>query len=56
MSNEQKLVLVLLNTAIEYKKRMELSSDNKIMLKVKSGEIEKLGLLFERYKQSLFRY
>jgi len=35
---------------------MELSSDNNIMLQVKSGEIDKLGLLFERYKKPLFGY
>jgi RNA polymerase sigma-70 factor (ECF subfamily) len=35
---------------------MELSSDNTIMLQVKSGEIDKLGLLFERYKKPLFGY
>ena len=35
---------------------MDLSSDNNIMRQVKSGNIEKLGLLFERYKQPLFGY
>ncbi len=35
---------------------MELSSDNNIMLMVKSGEIDRLGLLFERYKKPLFGY
>jgi len=35
---------------------MDLSTDNNIMLKVKSGEIDKLGLLFERYKKPLFGY
>ena len=33
-----------------------MSSDNSIMLQVKSGEIDKLGLLFERYKKPLFSY
>jgi RNA polymerase sigma factor (sigma-70 family) len=35
---------------------MGRSSDTEIMLKVKAGELEKLGLLFERYKQALFAY
>lgn len=33
-----------------------MSSDIDIMLQVKSGEIDKLGLLFERYKKNLFGY
>ena len=33
---------------------MEVSSDNQIMLQVKSGDIDKLGILFERYKNPLF--
>ena len=33
-----------------------LSSDNQIMLQVKSGEIEKLGLLFERHKNEVYAY
>jgi RNA polymerase sigma factor (sigma-70 family) len=35
---------------------MGSSSDIEIMLRVKAGDIEKLGLLFERYKQALFAY
>lgn len=35
---------------------MHLSSDNSLMLKVKSGDLDKLGLLFERHKQSVFGY
>jgi len=34
----------------------ELSSDNQLMLDVKSGEIDKLGLLFEKYKNALYSY
>jgi RNA polymerase sigma-70 factor, ECF subfamily len=33
-----------------------MSSDNHIMLQVKSGQIDKLGLLFERYKKPLYGY
>lgn len=35
---------------------MDVSSDNQIMLQVKSGDIDKLGILFERYKIQLFSY
>ena len=31
-------------------------SDNELMLKVKSGEIARLGLLFERYHKALFGF
>jgi len=31
-------------------------SDNELMMKVKSGEIARLGLLFERHHKSLFAY
>jgi RNA polymerase sigma-70 factor (ECF subfamily) len=31
-------------------------SDNSLMLKVKEGDLQKLGLLFERYKKILFAY
>lgn len=31
-------------------------SDNALMLKVKQGDLQKLGLLFERYKDILFAY
>lgn len=31
-------------------------SDNELMQKVKSGDIDKLGLLFERHKKMLFGY
>ena len=35
---------------------MDAGSDNSVMLNVSSGDIDKLGLLFERYKESLFGY
>ena len=37
-------------------KHMDTGSDNGLMLNVRSGDIDKLGLLFERYKESLFGY
>ena len=35
---------------------MEGLSDNSLMLKVKSGDLDKLGLLYERYKHRLFGF
>ncbi|UCD18971.1 MAG: RNA polymerase sigma factor [candidate division WOR-3 bacterium] len=35
---------------------MESGSDNDVMLEVRSGDVDKLGLLFERYKVALFGY
>ena len=35
---------------------MEALSDNSLMEKVRDGEIEKLGLLFERYKRPLYGF
>jgi RNA polymerase sigma factor (sigma-70 family) len=35
---------------------LEALSDNTLMLKVKEGNIDKLGLLFERYKKPLFGF
>ena len=35
---------------------MDSLSDNALMLKVKSGEINKLGLLYERYKKKLLGF
>jgi len=35
---------------------LEALSDNAIMQKVKSGEIDKMALLYERYKKPLFAY
>jgi RNA polymerase sigma factor (sigma-70 family) len=31
-------------------------TDNALMLKVKSGDLDKLGLLFERYKRAMFSF
>jgi RNA polymerase sigma-70 factor (ECF subfamily) len=35
---------------------MESGSDNDVMLAVRSGNVDKLGLLFERHKTALFGY
>ncbi|MTI41410.1 RNA polymerase sigma factor [Fulvivirga lutimaris] len=35
---------------------MESIGDNALMLKVKTGELDHLGLLYERYKRPLFGY
>lgn len=36
--------------------RKLIASDDQIMLQVKSGKIDKLSILFERYKNSLYSY
>lgn len=35
---------------------MNSNTDKALMLKVKKGELDKLGLLFERYHRGLYRY
>ncbi|HHH49448.1 MAG TPA: RNA polymerase sigma factor [Saprospiraceae bacterium] len=35
---------------------MDLLSDNRLMLKVKEGDLDQLGLLFERYHRILFKF
>lgn len=35
---------------------MEALSDNALMLKVKNGDLDQMGLLFERYKKILFGF
>jgi RNA polymerase sigma factor (sigma-70 family) len=35
---------------------LETFSDNALMLKVKKGDIDKMGLLYERYNRQLFRF
>lgn len=35
---------------------MDSTSDNALMLKVKDGDLDKLGLLFERYNRRLYRF
>ncbi|HEY8936989.1 MAG TPA: RNA polymerase sigma factor [Cyclobacteriaceae bacterium] len=35
---------------------LEVLSDNALMLKVKDGELDRLGLLFERYKRPLYGF
>jgi RNA polymerase sigma factor (sigma-70 family) len=36
--------------------RLESLSDNALMLKVKEGDLDRLGLLFERYKRPLYGF
>ncbi len=40
----------------ESESRMDTSPDNQLMLQVKAGDLDKLGVLFERYKLPLYRY
>lgn len=35
---------------------MDTLSDNALMLKVKNGDIDKMGLLYERYHRQLLRF
>lgn len=35
---------------------METLSDNALMLRVKSGDVDKMGLLYERYYSQLYRF
>lgn len=35
---------------------MDTLSDNALMLKVKNGDVDKMGLLYERYHRQLFRF
>jgi len=35
---------------------LDTLSDNALMLKVKNGDIDKMGLLYERYHRQLFRF
>lgn len=35
---------------------MDSTSDNALMVKVKEGDLDKLGLLFERYNRRLYRF
>ena len=35
---------------------MDGLSDNRLMLRVKAGDLDQLGLLFERYHQPLFGF
>ena len=39
-----------------YNPDLEAISDNTLMLKVKDGDLDRLGLLFERYKKPLFGF
>ncbi len=44
-----------MNTPKDYK-RLQALTDNALMLKVKSGDVDKLGLLYERHKKRLFGF
>lgn len=35
---------------------LDSTSDNALMTKVKEGDLDKLGLLFERYNRRLYRF
>ena len=35
---------------------MDTFSDNELMLKVKNGDIDKMGLIYERYHRQLYRF
>jgi len=41
---------------INKKKKLETITDNELMQKIQAGDVEKLGLLFERYKRMLFGF
>ena len=45
-----------LNSGREITMQLDPLSDNSLMLKVREGDLQKLGLLFERYKNILFGY
>lgn len=40
----------------ESESRMDTNPDNLLMLQVKAGDLDKLGILFDRYKMPLYRY
>lgn len=46
----------ILDSIVESNMHKNPLSDNSLMLKVKDGDLQKLGLLFERYKNILFAY
>lgn len=46
----------ILDSIVESNMHKNPLSDNSLMLKVKEGDLQKLGLLFERYKSILFAY
>ncbi|MBI9038182.1 MAG: RNA polymerase sigma factor [Bacteroidales bacterium] len=41
---------------IKKKKKLETITDNELMQEIQAGDVEKLGLLFERYKRMLFGF
>lgn len=46
----------ILDSIVESNMQKNPLSDNSLMLKVREGDLQKLGLLFERYKNILFAY
>lgn len=59
LSNEStslKMGYKFLTSAIDFKMQPDPLSDNSLMLKVREGDLQKLALLFERYKNILFSY
>lgn len=55
-SHSLKMGYNYLNSAREITMQLDPLSDNSLMLKVREGDLQKLGLLFERYKNLLFGY
>jgi RNA polymerase sigma factor (sigma-70 family) len=46
----------VLNELKQKRQSLDTLSDNALMLKVKNGDIDKMGLLYERYHRLLFRF
>ena len=46
----------VLNELKQKRQSLDTLSDNALMLKVKNGDIDKMGLLYERYHRQLFRF
>jgi RNA polymerase sigma-70 factor (ECF subfamily) len=46
----------VLNELIQKLQSLDTLSDNALMLKVKNGDIDKMGLLYERHHRLLFRF
>jgi RNA polymerase sigma-70 factor (ECF subfamily) len=45
-----------MNEPKQKQQNLDTLSDNALMLKVKNGDIDKMGLLYERYHRQLFRF
>lgn len=48
--------MIITSIPFEHKFQMQQLTDNALMLKVKSGDLDKLGLLYERHKKRLFGF